>query len=571
MHDDDSILLKRYLLKRDEEAFAALVRRHTDLVWGSAFRITRDAELSQDVAQTVFVDFARKAASLPAETILPGWLHLAACHAARKAVRTNYRRAVREAHAMTGGGGVEETPATFEELEPLLDEALTQLPPNDRHAVVLRFFSGLSFSEIGKRLGSSDDAAQKRTARAVDRLREHFDRQGVFVSVDGLTLALGTAAARRAPEGLATLLGKTACGAGLGSAIAATSSATGISLKPLLGISIGLAAIGTAVLIPALRTPTTADPTLQRATAAEPVSQQRTPRTDETSNAADLAEVLRLRGILSRMRPNSPALAPPAGGFSTLQQINRTELMRLRGAIAAERSQATATTSDGIANPARSIRGRVWLQGTPPPARPIPAVLTDPNGSQFHKTAPMTRTYLVSPDGGLANVFVHLKSGLSIDAVVVPAARPRVELTGTFYEPYVLGVVAGQTFEIRNGDPFLYNVNATPRLNQGFNIAMANQGQIQAREFPVPEPFIKIADNVHPWCIGYVCVAENQFYAITDANGYFTLPAGLPNGSYEIEVMHLKAGAKSSIVEYRAEEPPFLGFELVVPDAATAP
>ena len=571
MYEDDSILLKRYLLNRDEEAFAELVRRHTDLVWGSAFRITRDADLSQDVAQTVFVDFARKAASLPTETILPGWLHLAACHAARKAVRTNHRRAVREAHAMAAGGGAEEAPATYEELEPHLDEALTQLPPTDRHAVVLRFFSGLSFLEIGRQLGSSDDAAQKRTARALHRLREHFDRQGVLTSVDGLALALGTAAARRAPEGVATLLGKTACVAGLGSAIGATSSATGISLKPLLGISIGLAAIGTAVLVPALRTPTTPDSTLQRAPAVEPVSQQGTPRTGETSNAADLAEVLRLRGILSRIRPDSPALAPPAGGFSTLQQINRTELMRLRGAIAAERSQATTTFSDGTGNPAGSIRGRVWLLGTPPPARPIAAVLSDPHGSQFYKTAPMTRTYLVSPDGGLANVYVHLKTGLPTNAFAIPSGRPRIELTATFFEPYVLGVVAGQTFEIRNGDPFLYNVNATPRLSQGFNFAMASQGQINARVFPVPEPFIKLMDNVHPWCIGYVCVAENQFHALTDTNGYFTLPAGLPEGRYEIEVIHLKAGAKSSMVEYRAEEPPFLSFELNVPGGTNAP
>jgi hypothetical protein len=211
------------------------------------------------------------------------------------------------------------------------------------------------------------------------------------------------------------------------------------------------------------------------------------------------------------------------------------------------------------------------LLGTPPPARPITAVLSDPNASQFHKTAPLTRTYLVSPDGGLANVYVHLKSGLPTNATIIPAARPRMELTGTFFEPYVLSVVAGQSFEIRNGDPFVYNVNATPRLNPGFNVAMANQGQINARQFQVPEPFIKLMDNVHPWCIGYVCVAENQFHALTDTNGYFTLPAGLLEGRYELEVMHLKAGAKSTILEYRPEEPPFLGFELAVPEGANSP
>ena len=567
MNGDDSTLLGRYVRDRDEAAFAELVRRHADLVWGAAFRITRDADLSQDVAQTVFVDFARKAASLPAEIILPGWLHLAACHAARKAIRSHHRRAAREARAMTAGGDPSPASDAFEELEPLLDEALTQLPPTDRHAIVLRFFSGLSFSEIGRRLGSSDDAAQKRTARALDRLREHFDRRGVLTSVDGLYVALGMAAVRKAPEGLTALLGKTAGIAGLGS----TGVAAGSSLKTLLGLAVGLVAVGTAVFIPTLRGPSGPQLAAQRDDAAVSAPQPKTPGTGDLSTAAGVTEVLRLRGILARLRPDSPALAPPPGGFSTREHFNRTELMRLRGAIAAERNQATPSATNGISPPAGSIHGRLWLLGTPPPARPITAVLSDPNASRVHKTAPLSRSYLVSPEGGLANVYVHLKSGLPTNAQAIPAGRPRVELTGTFFEPYVLGVVAGQTFEIRNGDPFLYNVNASPRLNPGFNVAMANQGQISAREFPVPEPFIKLADNVHPWCIGYVCVAENQFHAFTDTNGYFTLPAGLPEGRYEIEVMHLKAGSKSSIVEYRAGEPPFLGFELTVPDGAGSP
>src|SRR6476646_7173615 len=63
--NSDSELLCRYVEARCEDAFAELVRRHVNLVYSAALRqVNGDAHLAQDVAQNVFADLARKAATL---------------------------------------------------------------------------------------------------------------------------------------------------------------------------------------------------------------------------------------------------------------------------------------------------------------------------------------------------------------------------------------------------------------------------------------------------------------------------------------------------------------------------
>ena len=93
----DCELLRRYAGTKSEEAFAELVRRHVNLVYSAALRqVNGDAHLAQDVAQTVFTDLARKAASLARRATLTGWLYTSAHFAAAKIVRTENRRRDRE-------------------------------------------------------------------------------------------------------------------------------------------------------------------------------------------------------------------------------------------------------------------------------------------------------------------------------------------------------------------------------------------------------------------------------------------------------------------------------------------
>src|SRR5438445_9720749 len=98
---DDQQLLQQYARERSESAFGELVTRHIDLVYSAALRVVNgDAHFAQDVTQTVFIDLARKARSLPRGVVLAGWLHRHTCYAAATAVRTERRRRTREQTAM---------------------------------------------------------------------------------------------------------------------------------------------------------------------------------------------------------------------------------------------------------------------------------------------------------------------------------------------------------------------------------------------------------------------------------------------------------------------------------------
>ena len=205
--ETDSQLLKAYAEHRSEEAFSELLHRHLDFTYGAALRMVRDPHLAEDVTQAVFLALARQAGALSERQILSGWLHRTAQNIAAQTVRTIERRRAREQEAAIVNDPNAPGPvATWEYIAPHLDDALGELNESDRDALLLRFFEKKSAREIGQRLGISDDAAQKRVTRAVERLRELFAKRGLTVGASGLVLVLSANAAPAAPAGLAVAI-----------------------------------------------------------------------------------------------------------------------------------------------------------------------------------------------------------------------------------------------------------------------------------------------------------------------------------------------------------------------------
>lgn len=185
----DHELLQAYATKGSQAAFTELVNRHLPLVWSAARRQMRDAHLTQDVAQQVFTLLASKAPELTPDTIVPGWLYRTTSHLAARAQRGESRRREREQFAITTMNEPPTDPAWME-VEPLLDEAMASLNDTDRDAVILRYFKNQSLREVGVALGSSEDAAQKRLTRAVEKLNAFFAHRGKTVTTGAFIAAL---------------------------------------------------------------------------------------------------------------------------------------------------------------------------------------------------------------------------------------------------------------------------------------------------------------------------------------------------------------------------------------------
>ncbi len=210
MAPSDLDLLRQYVRGGSQSAFAALVERHLNLVYSAARRQVRSPQLAEDVAQSVFVDLARNAKRVGTATPLVAWLHVVARRTAIDVVRRESRRQARETAAATESaarGGLAEstmnpTPPSWTDVEPLLDDAVESLNPVDRTAVLLRFFENKSLREVGAALGASEDAAQKRVARAVEQLRAFFLSRGIATTAASLATDLSAHALQFAPAGL---------------------------------------------------------------------------------------------------------------------------------------------------------------------------------------------------------------------------------------------------------------------------------------------------------------------------------------------------------------------------------
>ena len=201
---DDMELVREYAARRSEPAFAALVSRHVNLVYSAALRRVGDAHLAEEITQAVFIILARKAESLGPKTILSGWLYRTAQYAAADALKIRRRRERREQEAYMQSTLLD-APAnkTWEQLSPLLDEAMMRLGQPDRDALVLRFFEGKSLNEIGSALGTNEEAAKKRVHRALQKLRRFFTARGVALPATVIAGAVSANAVHAAPLELA--------------------------------------------------------------------------------------------------------------------------------------------------------------------------------------------------------------------------------------------------------------------------------------------------------------------------------------------------------------------------------
>ena len=316
---EDTNLLREYVRTRSEAAFAALVSRHLALVYSAAVRQVRDAQIAQDVAQTVFIVLARKADRLVAHPGLSGWLLQATRYAANAHIRAAMRRTEREKEAVMQSLVNETSPADWARLEPLLDEAMGSLGETDRAVLALRYFENKTAAEIGQTLNLHEETAKKRAARALEKLRKFFHKRGVVLSAGAIAGAISVNAVQAVPAGLAmvTTAAALANGTGMTAAILATTKTLAMTTIQKTLVTAALMATAGAGLLEAHKNAVlreqNATLTQQQSPGAQQLAQLQREYDDATNRLAtmglaladakkDELELLRLRGEVGRLR-----------------------------------------------------------------------------------------------------------------------------------------------------------------------------------------------------------------------------------------------------------------------------
>lgn len=213
------------------------------------------------------------------------------------------------------------------------------------------------------------------------------------------------------------------------------------------------------------------------------------------------------------------------------------------GAGGGEAAAPAASPVD--ASTAGDVAGFIAFEGAAPEMQAID-MSEEPACAEKHASPPMTQE-VVTSDGRLANVFVYVSAGLESLSFPTPSDPAMLDQSGCVYTPHVLGVMTAQDITIRNSDPVLHNINASPETNRGFNFGQPVEGMESTRSFPVEEVMIPVRCDVHGWMGAYIGVLAHPYHAVSAADGSFSLET-LPPGSYTVTAWHERYGVQTADV-----------------------
>lgn len=221
---------------------------------------------------------------------------------------------------------------------------------------------------------------------------------------------------------------------------------------------------------------------------------------------------------------------------STLRVVCTVTAAIAFGAAVAADTDTPVLNVGGTNNPGGTVKGAVKFEGRQAKRKRIKMDAdTFCKGCHANEPALMER-YIFGENDTLQNVFVYVSKGLDGKSFSTPTEKSIIDQRGCVYIPHVSGVMVDQTIEIHNSDMTLHNVKMTSDNNDTFNQGMV-QGVALTKTLSSPEMGVRFKCDVHPWMSAYVHVLSHPFFAVTQADGTFTIK-GLPPGDYELSVWH---------------------------------
>ena len=201
----------------------------------------------------------------------------------------------------------------------------------------------------------------------------------------------------------------------------------------------------------------------------------------------------------------------------------------------------SAANIGGVDSPGATITGIVKFSGPQPPRKTLDNMLGNAYCSEACKGKPgVDEKWVFGKNGNddtFVNVLVYVAKGLEGKKFAPPKEAVVLDQAGCVYRPHVVGVMVGQTLQIRNSDSTLHNVIGNLKTNKGFNEGMSVKDGTIEKVFQNPEFKADFRCFMHPWMVAFVHVMEHPYFAITGSDGSFTLK-GLPPGEYEIAALH---------------------------------
>ena len=203
-----------------------------------------------------------------------------------------------------------------------------------------------------------------------------------------------------------------------------------------------------------------------------------------------------------------------------------------------------------------SSSGTVRFEGPRPKQRLLPL---DETSRKLYKGKPaLDESIVISKSGGLANVFVYVKSPVRGD-FPMPSSPAVIDQQKSVFRPRVQGLRVGQELVMKNGDPFIHNIRSLSRKNRPFNIAQPAGSPDREKTFGSAEGPITIKCDFHRWMTAHFWVMDHPFFAVTDAEGHFSIP-GLPPGQYSLAAWHEVYGEQEVNVTVDKDSPSETGF-----------
>ena len=168
---------------------------------------------------------------------------------------------------------------------------------------------------------------------------------------------------------------------------------------------------------------------------------------------------------------------------------------------------------------------------------------------------PVSAADVLVTDGRLQNAIVYIEDGLGERVFAVPERPVVSDQQGCRFLPRILAAQVDQPIRFLNSDPLAHNVHGLPARSRQWNFSLGLKGTSRTLSVRAEEVGIEIKCDIHGWMRSYLGVFDHPYFALSAADGTFTL-ADVPPGHYTVTAWHERFGSRSQsvVLEERGEE-----------------